>query len=137
MRNTSSLTSARAWHNKGTFHKNADTLSRRLCRESCKHCSNAEKKFGIETDTSVKVLTTTSVDPWSSCEIQKAQLEDPAIKTILEKKLMLTDRPYWQEIASESPATKRYWALGTPYILRTVFYTVGGRVMMEDRVDGN
>ncbi|GBO33786.1 hypothetical protein AVEN_262043-1 [Araneus ventricosus] len=25
----------------------------------------------------------------------------------------------------------------TPYILRTVFYTVGGRVMMEDSVDGN
>ncbi|GBM09461.1 Retrovirus-related Pol polyprotein from transposon 412, partial [Araneus ventricosus] len=45
------------------------------------------------------------------CEIQKAQLEDPAIKTILEKKLMSADRPSWQEIAPESPATKRYWAL--------------------------
>ncbi|GBN88600.1 Retrovirus-related Pol polyprotein from transposon 297 [Araneus ventricosus] len=98
-------------HRKGTFHGNADALSRRPCRESCKHCSNAEKKFGIETDISVKVLTKTSVDPWSSCEIQKAQLEDPAIKNILEKKLMSADRPSWQEIAPESPATKRYWAL--------------------------
>ncbi|GBM61026.1 Retrovirus-related Pol polyprotein from transposon 297 [Araneus ventricosus] len=98
-------------HRKGTSHGNANALSRRPCRESCKHCSNAEKKFGIETDTSVKVLTTTSVDPWSSCEIQKAQLEDPAIKTFLEKKLMSADRPSWQEIAPESPATKRYWAL--------------------------
>ncbi|GBM75402.1 Transposon Ty3-I Gag-Pol polyprotein, partial [Araneus ventricosus] len=98
-------------HRKGTSHGNADALSRRPCRESCKHCSNAEKKFGIETDTSVKVLTTTSVDLWSSCEIQKAQLEDPAIKTILEKKLMSADRPSWQEIAPESPAIKRYWAL--------------------------
>ncbi|GBN12768.1 Retrovirus-related Pol polyprotein from transposon 297, partial [Araneus ventricosus] len=98
-------------HRKGTSHGNADALSRRPCGESCKHCSNAEKKFGIEIDTSVKVLTTTSVDPWSSCEIQKAQLEDPAIKTILEKKLMSADRPSWQEIAPESPATKRYWAL--------------------------
>ncbi|GBM80129.1 Retrovirus-related Pol polyprotein from transposon 297 [Araneus ventricosus] len=78
-------------HRKGTSHGNADALSRRPCGESCKHCSNAEKKFGIEIDTSVKVLTTTSVDPWSSCEIQKAQLEDPAIKTILEKKLMSAD----------------------------------------------
>ncbi|GBM71337.1 Retrovirus-related Pol polyprotein from transposon 297 [Araneus ventricosus] len=95
----------------GTSHGNADALSRRPCGESSKHCSNAEKKFGIEIDTSVKVLTTTSVDPWSSCEIQKAQLEDPAIKTILEKKLMSADRPSWQEIAPESPATKRYWAL--------------------------
>ncbi|GBN48060.1 Transposon Ty3-G Gag-Pol polyprotein, partial [Araneus ventricosus] len=98
-------------HRKGTSHGNADALSGRPCGESCKHCSNAEKKFGIEIDTSVKVLTTTSVDPWSSCEIQKAQLEDPAIKTILEKKLMSADRPSWQEIAPESPATKRYWAL--------------------------
>ncbi|GBL83266.1 Retrovirus-related Pol polyprotein from transposon 297, partial [Araneus ventricosus] len=78
-------------HRKGTSHGNADALSRRPCGESCKHCSNAEKKFGIEIDTSVKVLTTTSVYPWSSCEIQKAQLEDPAIKTILEKKLMSAD----------------------------------------------
>ncbi|GBM49760.1 Transposon Ty3-G Gag-Pol polyprotein [Araneus ventricosus] len=98
-------------HRKGTSHGNADALSRRPCTESCKHCTNAEKKFGMEIDISVKVLTTTCVDPWSSCEIQKAQLEDPNIKPILEKKLYSADRPSWQEIASESPATKRYWAL--------------------------
>ncbi|GBM01726.1 Retrovirus-related Pol polyprotein from transposon 297 [Araneus ventricosus] len=98
-------------HRKGTSRGNADALPRRPCRESCKHCSNAEKKFGIETDTSVKVLTTTFVDAWSSCEIQKAQLEDPAIRPILERKLNSEDRPSWQEIAPESPATKRYWAL--------------------------
>ncbi|GBM09506.1 hypothetical protein AVEN_250170-1 [Araneus ventricosus] len=62
-------------------------------------------------DISVKVVTTTTVDTWSSCEIQKAQLEDPAIKPILEKKLNSAERPSWQEIAPESPATKRYWAL--------------------------
>ncbi|GBL63530.1 Transposon Ty3-I Gag-Pol polyprotein [Araneus ventricosus] len=98
-------------HRKGTSHGNADALSRRPCTESCKHCTNAEKKFGMEMDISVKVLTTASVDPWSSCEIQKAQLEDPNIKPILEKKLNSADRPSWQEIAPESPATKRYWAL--------------------------
>ncbi|GBM65602.1 hypothetical protein AVEN_164711-1 [Araneus ventricosus] len=42
---------------------------------------------------------------------QKAQLEDPAIRPILEKKLNSEDRPSWQEIAPESPATKRYWTL--------------------------
>ncbi|GBM98038.1 Retrovirus-related Pol polyprotein from transposon 297 [Araneus ventricosus] len=92
-------------HRKGTYHGNADSLSRRPCKESCKHCTNAEKKFGMETDISVKVLTTE--DPWSSSEIQKAQLEDPAIRPILEKKLNSEDRPSWQEIAPESPATKR------------------------------
>ncbi|GBN71653.1 Retrovirus-related Pol polyprotein from transposon 297 [Araneus ventricosus] len=94
-------------HRKGTSHGNADALSRRPCKESCKHFSNVI----IETDASVKVLPTTSVDPWSSCEIQKAQLEDPTIKPIREKKLNSVDRPSWQEISPESSATKRYWAL--------------------------
>ncbi|GBN63376.1 hypothetical protein AVEN_265043-1 [Araneus ventricosus] len=44
-------------------------------------------------------------------EIQKAQLEDPTIKRILEKKLNSADRPSRQQIVPESPATKRYWAL--------------------------
>ncbi|GBN99247.1 Retrovirus-related Pol polyprotein from transposon 412 [Araneus ventricosus] len=65
----------------------------------------------MEIDISVKVLTTTTIDPWSSCAIQKAQLEDPAIKPILEKKLNSAHRPSWQEIAPASPATKRFWAL--------------------------
>ncbi|GBM25110.1 hypothetical protein AVEN_96680-1 [Araneus ventricosus] len=98
-------------HRKGTSYGNADVLSRRPSREICKHCSNAEKKFGIDTDTSVNVLTTTSVDPWSSYEIQKTELEDTAIKLFLVKKLNSADRPSWQEIVPESPATKRYWAL--------------------------
>ncbi|GBN54727.1 hypothetical protein AVEN_48045-1 [Araneus ventricosus] len=63
----------------------------------------------METDISVKVLITE--DAWSSSEVQKAQLEDPAIRSILEKKLNSEDRPSWQKIALESPATKRYWAL--------------------------
>ncbi|GBM36473.1 Retrovirus-related Pol polyprotein from transposon 297 [Araneus ventricosus] len=56
-------------HRKWTSHGNADALSRRPCKESCKQCTNVVKKFGMETDISVKVLTTTTVDPWSSCEI--------------------------------------------------------------------
>ncbi|GBO01646.1 Retrovirus-related Pol polyprotein from transposon 297 [Araneus ventricosus] len=98
-------------HRKGTSHGNVDALSRRPCKENCKHCTNAEKKFGMEIDISVKVLTTTTVHKWSSCEIQKTQLEKLAIKPILEKKLNSADRPSWQEIAPESPAAKRYWAL--------------------------
>ncbi|GBM69539.1 Transposon Ty3-I Gag-Pol polyprotein [Araneus ventricosus] len=96
-------------HRTGTSHGNADALSRRPCKESYKHCTNAEKKFVMERDISVKVLTIE--DAWSSSEVQKAQLEDPAIWPILEKKLNSEDQPSWQEIAPESPATKRYWAL--------------------------
>ncbi|GBO06902.1 Transposon Ty3-G Gag-Pol polyprotein [Araneus ventricosus] len=72
-------------HRKGTSHGNADALSQR------------------------PFLTTE--DAWSSSEVQKAQLEDPAIRPILEKKVISEDRPSWQEIAPERSATKRYWAL--------------------------
>ncbi|GBO32566.1 Retrovirus-related Pol polyprotein from transposon 297 [Araneus ventricosus] len=72
-------------HRKGTSHGNADALSRR------------------------PFLTTE--DPWYSSEFQKAQLEDPDIRPILERKINSEDRPSWQEIAPESPAIKRFWAL--------------------------
>ncbi|GBO22965.1 Retrovirus-related Pol polyprotein from transposon 297 [Araneus ventricosus] len=45
-------------HRKETSHGNADALSRRPYKESCKHSTNVEKKFGMETDISMKVLTT-------------------------------------------------------------------------------
>ncbi|GBN88061.1 Retrovirus-related Pol polyprotein from transposon 297 [Araneus ventricosus] len=99
------------YHRKETSHGNADALARRSCKESCKLCTNTEKKFRMIADIYVKVLTTTTVDPWCLNEIQKAQLGDPAIKPILEKELNLADLLSWQEIATESPATKRYWAL--------------------------
>ncbi|GBN22362.1 hypothetical protein AVEN_186219-1 [Araneus ventricosus] len=80
----------------------------------------------METDNSLEVLTTTN-DPWSSNKTQKAQLEDPAIRPILEKKLNSEDRPSWQAIAPESPASN----------LLMMFNIVSGRVMKEALVDGN
>ncbi|GBM46728.1 hypothetical protein AVEN_209827-1 [Araneus ventricosus] len=62
-------------------------LGRRSFVESCKHDLNADKKFGIETDISVRALRMTVEDTSSESEIQKAQLEDPDIRPILEKKL--------------------------------------------------
>ncbi|GBL98641.1 hypothetical protein AVEN_19696-1 [Araneus ventricosus] len=88
-----------------------NVLSRRLCFEGCEPCSNAEKKFRMETDISVEALTMTTENRWSLSEIQKAQLEDPDIRPILKMKLNSADRKSWQEIARESPATKRYWTL--------------------------
>ncbi|GBN76875.1 hypothetical protein AVEN_132880-1 [Araneus ventricosus] len=85
----------------------------------------------METDISVKVLTTTSVDPWLSCEMQTAQLEDLAIKPILEKKLNSVDRPSSQKSLRRVLQRNDTGLFGTPYILRTVFYIVGGRMIME------
>ncbi|GBL53910.1 hypothetical protein AVEN_175751-1, partial [Araneus ventricosus] len=92
--------------------------SRRLCFEGCEPCSNAEKKFRTETDISVEALTMATENRWSLSEIQKAQLEDPDIRPILKMKLNSADRPSWQEIAHESPATKRYWALWNSLYLK-------------------
>ncbi|GBO09911.1 hypothetical protein AVEN_1638-1 [Araneus ventricosus] len=69
------------------------------------------RKFGVEADISLRALTMTSEDTWSVSEIQKAQLEDPNIRPILEKKLKSENRPSRQEIAQESHTTKRYWTL--------------------------
>ncbi|GBN55896.1 hypothetical protein AVEN_82674-1 [Araneus ventricosus] len=96
---------------KKTRHGNHKALSRRSFVNSCENYLNSDKKFGIETDISVRALRMTAEDNWSESEIQKTQLEDPDIRQILEKKLKLEERPTRQEITPESPVTKRYWAL--------------------------
>ncbi|GBN51713.1 hypothetical protein AVEN_152017-1, partial [Araneus ventricosus] len=92
-------------HHERTFD-GKNVLSQRLCFEGCEPCSNAEKKFRMETDISVEALTMTTENRWSLSEIKKAQLEDTDIRPILKMKLNSADRPSWQEIAQESPATK-------------------------------
>ncbi|GBM71640.1 hypothetical protein AVEN_269192-1 [Araneus ventricosus] len=112
-----SLFSGSTQHRKRTSD-GKNVQSRRLCFEGCEPCSNAEKKFRTETDISVEALTMATENRWSLSEIQKAQLEDPDIRPILKMKLNSADRPSWQEIAHESPATKRYWALWNSLYLK-------------------
>ncbi|GBM40105.1 hypothetical protein AVEN_98273-1 [Araneus ventricosus] len=89
----------------------------------------------MEKEMFVKVLTTEN--PWAKSEIQKAQLEDPGIRPILEKKLNSEDRPSWQEIARRVLQQNDIGLFGTPYTLRMMFYIVSGRVTMEALVIGN
>ncbi|GBN00564.1 hypothetical protein AVEN_171346-1 [Araneus ventricosus] len=103
------LLSISTQHRKITSDGNADVLSRRLCIEGCEPCLNAAK-FGMETDISMEALTLKIEDIWPLREIQKAQLKDSDIRLILKMKLKMklnsADRPSWQEIAWEIPATK-------------------------------
>ncbi|GBL87992.1 hypothetical protein AVEN_133667-1 [Araneus ventricosus] len=112
-----SLFSGSTQHRKRTSD-GKNVQSRRLCFEGCEPCSNAEKKFRTEKDISVEALTMATENRWSLSEIQTAQLEDPDIRPILKMKLNSADRPSWQEIAHESPATKRYWALWNSLYLK-------------------
>ncbi|GBM72791.1 hypothetical protein AVEN_230346-1 [Araneus ventricosus] len=58
-----SLFSLSTQHRKRTSD-GKDVLSRRLCIEGCEPCSNAKKKFRMETDISVEALTVTTEDRW-------------------------------------------------------------------------
>ncbi|GBL73296.1 hypothetical protein AVEN_175240-1 [Araneus ventricosus] len=112
-----SLFSGSTQHRKRTSD-GKNVQSRRLCFEGCEPCSNAERKLRTETDIAVEALTLTTENRWSLSEIQKAQLEDPDIRPILKMKLNSADQPSCQEIAHESPATKRYWALWNSLYLK-------------------
>ncbi|GBM08890.1 hypothetical protein AVEN_57438-1 [Araneus ventricosus] len=96
---------------------------------------DTEKKFGMKTDISVKVLITE--DPWSLSKIQKAKLAYPAFRPILEMKLNSENRSFWQEIAPESPAAKRYRTLWDCLLIKDNVLYRKWRVMMEALVDGN
>ncbi|GFW90371.1 retrovirus-related Pol polyprotein from transposon 412 [Trichonephila clavipes] len=95
-------------HRKGPAHENADALLRRPCPESCKYCSRIEKKFGVIGPIVRQVTTpsTSALDPWSDESIQKDQLADPEIKTIIEFKESSDEKPSWQDIAPFHPTTK-------------------------------
>ncbi|GBL74613.1 Retrovirus-related Pol polyprotein from transposon 17.6 [Araneus ventricosus] len=96
-------------HRKITSHGNADALSRKHCKENCKYCSNAKKKFELNlslSQLSMKVVTTTTADPWFSSETQKAQLEDPNIRPILEKKLKFSGSTILARNHSREPCNK-------------------------------
>ncbi|GBM04286.1 hypothetical protein AVEN_125619-1 [Araneus ventricosus] len=71
-------------NHKGTPRGNENDLTQRSLVESCEHDLNTDKKFRIEIDISARALRMTSEDTWSVIEIQKAQLEDPDIRPILE-----------------------------------------------------
>ncbi|GBN73846.1 hypothetical protein AVEN_110903-1 [Araneus ventricosus] len=101
----------------------------------CEPYLNAEKKFGMETDTSVKALTMTAEDIWSLSQIQKVQLEDPDIRPILKRKLNSVDRPSCKKSLGRALQPNDTGLFGTPYILKMVFYVASGRVKIETFTD--
>ncbi|GBL84677.1 hypothetical protein AVEN_191129-1 [Araneus ventricosus] len=53
-------------YHKGIPHGSEDALARRPCIKSCKRDLNTDKKFGMITDISMRALTMTTEDTWSS-----------------------------------------------------------------------
>lgn len=88
-------------HRKGGKHNNADALSRRPCNLECKHCTKAEQKEGV---IDVRLMQVNSTEDWST-----AQRSDPVLVKIIEAKEK-NERPTREEISSENPIIKAYWA---------------------------
>ena len=112
-------------HRPGVKHGNADALSRRPClTDSCKHCSNLEAKEqpgGDEgtienqsptasTPSTVRRVSWQPIPIWSKEDLQKAQLEDDDIGPVAKWLKNSQVRPSRSSIASQSEATKMYWA---------------------------
>ncbi|XP_049316417.1 myosin-13-like [Bactrocera dorsalis] len=93
-------------HRKRIHHKNADALSHRPCPLEFKHCSKSEGKEGI---IDVRLLNIEPEDDWTPHRIRINQLEDPDLaKLIIAKENGV--RPPKEQISSESPTAKAYWA---------------------------
>ncbi|GBM51573.1 hypothetical protein AVEN_184894-1 [Araneus ventricosus] len=110
-----SLFSVSTQHRKRTCD-GLDALSRRFCIEGCEPCSNAEKKFRMETDISVEALNMTTENRWFLSEIQKGQLEDPDIKPILKMKLNSRIDHLGQKSLVRVLQPNDIGLFGTPYI---------------------
>jgi transposase InsO family protein len=93
-------------HRKGQMHKNADCLSRRPCKQDCKHCTRVEEKelasdcYRLELDT---------LEQWGNQRLREEQLKDDTLAPILRWKEE-GRRPDWQLIAEKGAAKKAYWA---------------------------
>ncbi|XP_049308039.1 uncharacterized protein LOC125777350 [Bactrocera dorsalis] len=93
-------------HRKRIHHKNADALSHRPCPLEFKHCSKSEGKEGI---IDVRSLNIEPEDDWTPHRIRINQLEDPDLaKLVMAKENGV--RPPKEQISSESPTAKAYWA---------------------------
>ncbi|XP_049314463.1 uncharacterized protein LOC125778892 [Bactrocera dorsalis] len=93
-------------HRKRIHHKNPDALSHRPCPLEFKHCSKSEGKEGI---IDVRLLNIEPEDDWTPHRIRINQLEDPDLaKLVMAKENGV--RPPKEQISSESPTAKAYWA---------------------------
>ena len=84
-------------HRAGRKHTNADSLSRKPCRQ-CDLCNSTTSAV---TENKVK-------NPWSPSKLQEAQKQDPDLQFIY-KTVENNVRPDWAEILGQSSTIKTYW----------------------------
>ena len=92
-------------HRAGKLHNNADSLSRRPCK-NCKHCDKIEQR---ETSFNCGRTAVTENEVWTIAQFRKDQKEDVDIGPLLKWKEDGVERPAWSEISDESPSFKVLW----------------------------
>lgn len=87
-------------HRAGRVHNNADSLSRRPCELACSHCSRRESNVVCQR---LQVLGSAEEtnERWRS-----AQREDPDLVPLIQGLEAGGERPGWEHVSTESPATK-------------------------------
>ena len=90
-------------HRPGRIHNNADSLSRRPCESSCKHCSKREEKLQC------KRLQVTDELQDTEEEWRQAQRADADLAPLIRWMTESTTRPAWQQVSPESSVTKCLW----------------------------
>ena len=95
-------------HRRGKSHINADSLSRRPCEGTCKHC-NKEEKHDVQVSVTKIVQFELNGKELSFEGFRKAQFEDPSLKLIIEWKNS-NYKPSFQEVSNMSPLVKAYLA---------------------------
>lgn len=87
-------------HRPGRVHSNADSLSRRPCEAGCSHCARQDPDPVCRRLT-VPANATEGNDRW-----REAQRIDHDLAPIVRWLGASGERPRWEEVSSESPATK-------------------------------
>jgi len=90
-------------HRPGRVHNNADSLSRRPCDAECAHCSRKEDRVTCRR-MQVAGGTEETREQW-----RQAQREDAELAPLVQWMEESAERPDWQRVAAESPATRHLW----------------------------
>ena len=90
-------------HRPGRIHNNADSLSRRPCETSCKHCLKKEERLEC------KRLQVTDEGQGTEENWRQAQRADADLAPLIRCMTESTVRPAWQQVSSGSPVTKCLW----------------------------
>ena len=105
----------------GAKHANADGLSRYGCGGKGCVCSGVQEAeqssregkmepAGTQDDKRASIHAVQWSDVWTKEEMEEAQRRDPDLAPIMRAKVDGDQRPSWEDISIESPATKAYWA---------------------------